>query len=397
MSQFVALDLSRVAQDFQLRRTQVECVVALFDEGNTIPFIARFRRERTGGLDEVMLRRLHARVGRLRVLADRKSTVLRSIDAQGRLTDELRAAIEAAESVKRLEDLYLPFKPKKPTAATEARERGLAGLAQAVWDDAEPVRDLAAASAAAIDPTKGLGTADDVLAGVGHIIAENISEIAAAREAVRRIIWTTGKLITARLDNLPEEKGKSYRDYFPFQETLDKIAPQRVLAIDRGEKDQVLSVHIEFDGPAAQAAVHAVLPPDHSHADRLRAWADDALARLITPSLVREVRRELGEEAEEHAAQLLARTLRCLLLQPPLRGKRLLAVDPGFRTGCKLAALDESGKVLAHAVIHPHPPQGQRAEAKQTLVNLVREHAAARGAARPRNLSPRRSPNRSRI
>jgi uncharacterized protein len=377
MSQPVPLDLSRVAQDFQLRRTQVECVVALLDEGNTIPFVARFRRGRTGGLDEEILRRLQARLARLRVLSDRKSTVLRSIDAQGRLTDELRAAIEAAESVKRLEDLYLPFKPKKPTAATEARERGLAGLAQVVWADAESARDLAAACAAAIDPTKGLHTADDVLAGVGHIIAENISEIAVAREAVRRIVWTTGKLITARLDNLPDEKGKSWREYFQFQEALEKIAPQRVLAIDRGEKDHVLSVRVEFDRPAAQAAVHAVLPAEHSHAERLRVWADEALARVIAPSLDREVRRELGEEAEEHAARLLGRTLRCLLLQPPLRGVRLLAIDPGFRTGCKVAALDESGKLLAHAVIHPHPPQGQRAEAKQTLVNLAREHAAA--------------------
>ncbi len=377
MSQPVSVDLSRVAQDFQLRRAQVECVVALIDEGNTIPFIARYRRERTGGLDEEMLRRLQARLVRLRLLADRKDTVLRSIDAQGRLTDELRAAIEAAESVKRLEDLYLPFKPKKPTPASEARERGLAGLAEAVWADAESARDFAAACAAAVDATKGLGTAEEVLAGVGQIIAEKIAETAAARDAVRRIIWNTGKLITSKVENVAEEKGKSYRDYFHFQETLERIAPQRVLAIGRGEKEQVLTVHIEFDAPAAQTAVHAVLPPpEHSHTDRLRAWADDALARIIARSLEREVRRELGEEAEEHAAALLARTLRCLLMQPPQRGKRVLAIDPGFRTGCKLAALDEAGKVLGHAVIHPHPPRGQRAEAKQTLVNLAREHGA---------------------
>ncbi len=375
MPEVARVDFSRIAQDLQLRRVQVESVVALLDEGNTVPFITRYRKERTGNLDEETIRRIQERVRTLRLLADRKTTVLRSIESQGKLSDELRAAIEAAESFKRLEDLYLPFKPKKRTLATQAREKGLEPLASAIWCDAESARDLAAAAQALLDPAKGLNTAEDVLSGVGHIIAETIAENAAARAAVRRIVWQSGKLVSSKAENLPDDKGRAYRDYFEYSEPAAKIPPHRVLALNRGEREEAIRIRLDLDDEAARQAVFSVLPPDgHTHTERLRGWAADALTRLILPSLEREVRRELTDEAEEHAVKVFARNLRSLLLQPPVRGKRVLGIDPGYRTGCKVAVIDEIGNPTAHAVIWPHPPQSQRGEAKETVVKLAHEH-----------------------
>jgi uncharacterized protein len=384
MAEPARVDLSRIAQDLQIRRVQVEAVVALLDEGNTIPFIARYRRERTGGLDEETIRRVHDRAKRLRVLADRKGTVLRSIQSQGKLTDELRGAIQAAETFQRLEDLYLPFKPKKRTPAAEARDKGLEPLARAVWQDAESARDLSAAAQSLVDPAKGLNTADDVLAGVAHIVAEEIAENATARGALRKVVWDTGKLTSGRVENVPEEKGAAYRDYTNYQDTLVKVPAHRVLGMNRGEKDRILKVRLALDDEAARQAVHSILPADgHTHLERLRGWASHALSQFLLPGLEREVRRELTEESEEHSVHVLARNLRCLMLQQPVRGKRVLAIEPGFRTGCKLAVIDETGKLLAHAVIHVHAAPAQRAEAtapnsrleaKETLVRLAREH-----------------------
>jgi len=349
--------------------------VALLDEGNTVSFIARYRRDQTGGLDEEAVRRVQQRAALQRVLADRKNTVIRSIEAQGKLTEELRAAVDAAEGLKRIEDLYLPFKPKKQTPATIARERGLGPLADAVWQDAESARDLAAVATTLVDPAKLLNTADEVIAGVGHIVAETISENAATRTTLRRIIWLSGKLICSKADGLNEEKAKAFREYFEFKEPLEKIAPHRVLVIHRGEEERALETRIEIDDEAARQTVLSLLPPDgHTHLERLRAWTGDALTLVLRPALEREVHRQLHDEAEEHAARAAARSLRCLLLQPPVCGKRVLAIDPGFRTGCKLAMLDERGGLVAHALINPHPPVGQRAEAKQAIVELVRQH-----------------------
>jgi uncharacterized protein len=375
MAEPTRVDLSRVAQDLQLRRVQVEAVIALLDEGNTVPFITRYRKERTGGLNEEAIRRIQSRVSMLRVLADRKNTVLRSIEAQGKLTEELRQAIDSAESFKRLEDLYLPFKPKKRTLATQAIERGLEPLAQALWQDAESARDRVAAAAPFVDPAKELKSPDDVLAGAGHIIAESIAENALARSGLRRVIWQTGRMISNKVDGLAEDRGKAFRDYFDFAEPLERIPAHRILALNRGEAEEVLKVRIQIEEEAARQAVFAVLPPEgHTHADWLRDCAIDALDRLLRPALDREVRRELTEDAEDHAVQVFAKNLRSLLLQAPVGGKRVLAIDPGFRTGCKLALLDETGKPLAHAVIYPHAPLAQRAEAKQKLIEVIQEH-----------------------
>ncbi len=456
--EFGRLDLSRIAQDLQIRKVQVESVVQLLDEGNTIPFITRYRKERTGGLDEEVLRTIQQRVGVLRQLAERKQTVLRSIENQGKLTQELRDAVLAAENSKRLEDLYLPYKPKKRTLATTAREKGLEPLALAVWNNDPAVVNLSEVLSGMLNPEKELNTPDDVLTGVQHILAEMISESPDIRGMLRNVLWDTAVLTTSKSDKLGEGLGAEYKDYFEFKEPIKQIPPHRVLAINRGEKESALTVKLEWDsetghaialerlplplpgesptlplpppreaetptpsaeaaptppasgeaGPAAEATPTAAqaepaAAPDapagdsaaspaprnlsalwaartealrvHPHAEFLKKTTVDALNRLAVPSLEREIRRELTQRSEGHAVDVFARNLRGKLLAPPLRGRRVLAVDPGFRTGCKLAALDETGNLLEDGVIYPHtPPQTRRAEARVRLEEMVRKH-----------------------
>jgi uncharacterized protein len=432
------LDLSRIAQDLQIRKVQVEAVVQLLDEGNTIPFITRYRKERTGGLDEETLRIIQERVGLLRQLADRKQTILKSIEGQGKLTDELRAAILAADNPKRLEDLYLPYKPKKRTLATAARERGLEPLALAIWNADPVVSNLDEVLPTLLNPEQGLNAPDEVLLGAQHILAELLAEAADVRAAVRAVLWDTGKLQTSKGDKLAEGEGLDYKDYFKFEEPVRQIPPHRTLAINRGEKEGALTVKLEWDAetgrrvalerlplpapeapppaaPAAEAHLAAPAEPQpapeagqpaahpgprghehrrtgpgwhrhappvnrmedlqkHPHRAFLERVTDDALARLLVPSLEREIRRELTNRAESHAVAVFARNLRSKLLAAPLHGKRVLAIDPGFRTGCKVAALDETGNLLADAVIFPHPPQNKKADAKAKLEELIRRH-----------------------
>jgi transcriptional accessory protein Tex/SPT6 len=371
------LDLSRIAQDLQIRKLQVEAVVGLLDEGNTVPFITRYRKERTGGLNEDVIRAVQARVQAQRQLAERKQTILKSIENQGKLTDELRAAILAAESPKRLEDLYLPYKPKKRTLATTARERGLEPLAQAVWNRDPVAANLAEVTASLVNPEKELNTPEDVLAGVGHVLAEHIAETAEVRAAVRDVLWDSGKIGTTKSEKLHEGQGREYKSYFQFTEAVKHIPPHRILAINRGEKENALAVKVDFDQAGVQKAALDRLPlADHPHADFLRTVTGDALTRLLLPSLEREIRKELTMRAEAHAVSVFARNLRSLLLAPPLRGRRVLAIDPGFRTGCKVAALDEHGNLLEEGVIFPHPPQNRKGEARTRLEELVRKHQA---------------------
>jgi protein Tex len=449
--EFGRLDLSRIAQDLQIRKVQVESVVQLLDEGNTIPFITRYRKERTGGLDEEVLRTIQDRVGLLRHLADRKQTVLRSIENQGKLTEELRGAIIAAENPKRLEDLYLPYKPKKRSLATAAREKGLEPLALAVWNSDPAVANLAEVLTGMLNPEKELNTPEDVQTGVQHILAEMVSESSDIRGMLRNVLWDTGVLTTSKSEKLAEGQGTEYKDYFEFKEPIKNIPPHRVLAINRGEKENALHIKLEWDAetghaialerlplplpgesptlplpppreaetsssaeaaapapsgeappaeapPAEQApvaeapAAAPIAPPPprnlsalwaartealhvHPHAEFLKKAATDALNRLLAPSLEREIRRELTQRSEGHAVEVFARNLRGKLLAPPLRGRRVLAVDPGFRTGCKLAVLDETGNLLEDGVIYPHtPPQTRRAEARVRLEELVRKH-----------------------
>jgi uncharacterized protein len=404
------LDFSRIAQDLQIRKLQVESVVGLLDEGNTVPFITRYRKERTGGLQEDLIRQIQMRVSRLRQLAERKQTILKSIETQGKLTDDLRTAILRADTSKRLEDLYLPFKPKKKSLASAARERGLEPLALAIWHRDPAVLNLAEVLPTLVNPEKELTTVDDVKNGVQHILAEMIAETADVRAAIRSVLWETGKLCSTKNEKLQETQGLEYKDYFQFSEPVRQIPPHRILALNRGEKEGVLKVKLEWHvegvnqtviravaesaleglqrpspapaaaspaptetpasaegSPAALSAGAPALTPEQEgelltpscsyktpHASLIRAVIEDSLNRLLLPSLEREIRQELREEAEDHAVAVFARNLRSLLLQPPLRNRRVLAIDPGFRTGCKLAALDEFGNLLEEGVIYPH-------------------------------------------
>ena len=370
----IQVDLGRIAQDLQIRRVQVESVVQLLDEGNTVPFITRYRKERTGNLNEVAIREIQLRVGRLRELAERKETILKAIEAQGKMGDELAAAIRAADNPKRLEDLYLPFKPKKKNKASDARDRGLEPLALRIWNHDDTLTDLDTAAQEFVNAEKEVETTEKVLEGVGHILAEAINELAVVRDAVRRVVWKTAKVVTTKAE-LPEGEGLEYRDYFDYSEPVANIPPHRVLAINRGDKEGPLKVKLEVSRPEIEAATFAQLPLDgHPQADFFRKSALDALDRLLLPSMEREVRRDLTEMAERHAVDVFARNLRSLLLQPPIPKQVVLAIDPGFRNGCKVAVLGTHGELLDHGVVHPHPPQNRRHEAKVFLKDLVGKH-----------------------
>lgn len=375
-----SIDLGSVAHALTLPLERVEHVVRLLDAGNTIPFITRYRKDQTGGLDEEQIRQIEARVGRLRLLAERKQTILRSIEGQGKLTPELAAAIEGANSTKRLEDLYLPFKPKKQSLATVARERKLEPLAQEILSGTLAAAELDNRAKEFIDPDHQVATAADALLGVGHILAEDFSERAELRERLRRIVKRTGKLASAKTE-IAEKQGKEFRDYFEYQEQLTKIPPHRVLAINRGEKAKMLRVRIDADmDELHRTADEMLVPPEHPHAEFLRGCARDALTRLVLPSLEREIRREMTENAETHAVGVFAKNLRNLLLQPPVRGRRVLAVDPGFKSGCKLAVLDEFGSLLDHAVVHLIGKAEKKAEARAKMVELIKAHNVSAAA-----------------
>lgn len=368
-------DLSRIAQDLQIRKMQVEAVVQLLDEENTVAFITRYRKERTGGLNEEIIRRIQERIAHLRELSSRKQTILKSIAGQGRLSDELTQAILAAESPKRLEDLYLPFKPKKKSLATEAREKGLGPLAEAIWKGDPAVTKLEEVLPGLVDPDKWLLNVEEVMIGVKHILADMVSDAADVRGPLRAYTWDTGLIVAVKIETLGEGKGKEYEPYFNFKEPVKEIPPHRVLAINRGEKANALRVRIETDVALANeiAAYHLNLG-DHPHRDLLIGVIADSLDRLVLQSLEREIRRELTERAQDHAVVVFARNLRSLLLQPPLRNKKVLAVDPGIRTGCKLAVLDETGKLLEEAVVYPHGQKKNAADARRKMEQLVRKH-----------------------
>ncbi|MFT3878882.1 MAG: Tex family protein [Gemmatales bacterium] len=350
----VHFDLGRIAQDLQIRKVQVEAVVHLLDEGNTIPFITRYRKERTGGLNEEVLRQIQKRVQQQRSLAERKQTILRNITTQGKLTDELRDAILHCDHPKRLEDLYLPYKPKKKSLAAAAREKGLGELAASIWNRDPVVNNLAELLPTLVNPEKGVNTADDILIGVGHILAEQIAELPEVRDLGRRFLWDTARLVVTKNDNVAEGQGVEFKDYYTYNELARQIPPHRILAINRGERENVLKA--KFDADLVRLHGYALdrLPlQDHPHSGLISGFAQDAVTRLLAPSIEREIRRDLTERAEDHAIVVFARNLRRLLLQPPVHGKRILAIDPAYRTGCKLAALDEAGNLLDTSTIYP--------------------------------------------
>ncbi len=466
MDTTIVTDLQIVAREVGIPLEKVQRTVDLLDDGNTVPFITRYRKDETGGLDEEQIRAIQSSTTKLRQLNERKRTILKSIQSQEKLTEELADHIRKAQTQKLLEDLYLPFKPKKQTLATQARERGLEPLAQEVLNDAEEAKDLQARAATFVDAEKSLADVDAVLQGVGYLIAESFSEHAILRGRLRKLFWKTGQLTSTRIENggqddkndsdeepspapeaaaaAPEEpksseeppttessaeattsetapadhtaetappvppssetpskkeggkkptiqeirrekrkrqkekerakKDKAFRDYYDYHEPVSKIPPHRVLAINRGDRTRFLKVRIEVDfDKVTKTAEEAVIPEGHTHAAYLKQVLRDSLNRLIIPSIEREIRRELTEKAETHAIEVFACNLRKLLLQPPVRGKRVLAIDPGFRSGCKLVAIDPFGNVMGTGVIHLIGPQDRVEKSRSRIVEMIKQ------------------------
>ncbi|PQO31698.1 Tex-like N-terminal domain-containing protein [Blastopirellula marina] len=466
MDTTIVTDLQIVAREVGIPLDKVQRTVDLLDDGNTVPFITRYRKDETGGLDEEQIRAIQSSTTKLRQLNERKRTILKSIQSQEKLTEELADHIRKAQTQKLLEDLYLPFKPKKQTLATQARERGLEPLALEVLHDAEEAKDLPSRAATFVDAEKSLADVDAVLQGVGYLIAESFSEHAILRGRLRKLFWKTGQLTSTRIENggqddsdddqdhSPEEadvvaeetttdenaageegttpestaeateteaasadapatgenasspapakkeggkkptiqeirrekrkrqkekerakKDKAFRDYYDYHEPVSKIPPHRVLAINRGDRTRFLKVRIEVDfDKVTKTAEDAVIPEGHTHAAYLKQVLRDSLNRLIIPSIEREIRRELTEKAETHAIEVFACNLRKLLLQPPVRGKRVLAIDPGFRSGCKLVAIDPFGNVMGTGVIHLIGPQDRVEKSRSRIVEMIKQY-----------------------
>jgi len=550
----VAIDLAPVARDFKLSLDQIVRTVELLDSGNTVPFITRYRKDRTGGLDEEQIRRVNEQVKKLRMLAERKTTILKSIESQGKLTAELASQIQAAPTAKRLEDLYLPYKPKKQTLATLARQRGLEPLADEIYEGRVATDELAERATHFVRVDKQLHNIDEVIQGVGHVLAERFSERPDLRGKLRKLLWRKGKIVSSRIggdakesvantesdqktqaspkpqevaavpdeipadatvavantcasgdtdsaqppDNRPtghsadsqaptssaaevtaepsknaaaveetavaepetaasrqaaepasgeveqtadeqaqpdvpetppaatsdptasepeqsnsasspsatvaeaksspapatkpsvqkrskkkdkkkdkkrDKQEKAFKDYFDFSEAVSRIPPHRVLAINRGERARVLRVKLELDSELVEReAAELVLPAEHPHAEFLKQCLMDALSRLVLPSLEREIRRELTEKAESHAVDVFAKNLRSLLLQPPIRDCRPLALDPGFRNGCKFSALDGFGNVLAQGVAYIVGKPERIQEGRKKIAETIKEH-----------------------
>ncbi len=356
-----------------IRPAQAEAAVRLIDEGNTIPFIARYRKEATGELNDEVLRNLDERLKYLRSLEERKTQVMESISAQGKLTDELRTRIEAAETLTAVEDLYLPYRPKRRTRAMIAKEKGLQGLADALLAQ-DAGLDPEAEAAKYVDPAKEVNSAAEALAGARDIIAESVSEDALYRAFIRTATLSEGSIVTAA-----REKGSEsvYEMYYDYREALKKIPGHRVLAINRGESEKALTVKIEApEEKILYFLERRIIRNGCGDAVRVQLLeaVRDSYKRLLAPAIEREIRNALTESAEDGAIKVFGKNLEQLLMQPPISGKVVLGWDPAFRTGCKLAVLDATGKVLDTIVIYPTEPQKKIAESKKILKALIAKY-----------------------
>ncbi|HEX6121838.1 MAG TPA: Tex family protein, partial [Ktedonobacterales bacterium] len=373
-----------IAQELKIRPGQALHTLELLDDGNTVPFIARYRKEMTGNLDEVQIQAVADRAAARRALHQRKRDVLRLIAEQGKLTAELAESILAAQTLTAIEDLYLPYRPKRKTRASVARERGLQPLADLILQQARlpgaPEHALIAAAEPYVNAEQGVETVAAALAGARDICAETIMEDAAVRGDVRGVYFKESA-IGAKLSLAPEQAAEKdprgvYRLYYDFGEPIGRLVPHRVLALNRAEREDVVRVSVTVPFERAEPLIQRHYPPDarSPFAGELRTATTDGYRRLLAPALEREVRAELTRQAEEHAITVFAANLRPLLLQPPLRGTRVLGLDPGFRTGCKVAVVDEHGKPIAKTTIYPHAPQERWDEAKATLKALIAKH-----------------------
>ena len=366
----------KLKEELQVEKWQVEAAVSLIDEGNTIPFIARYRKEMTGSLNDEVLRDLHERLTYLRNLEEKKAQVLSSIEEQGKLTDELKARIEAAQTMVVVEDLYRPYRPKRKTRASVAKEKGLEPLAAFILaqETTAPIEEEAAKYIREDeDEAKAVKTAAEALQGAKDIIAEQISDEADYRIYIRDITMKEGKLVTAAKD----EKAESvYEMYYQYEEPISKVAGHRVLAINRGENEKFLTVKIEAPEERILQFLRTktIINDNHVTSPVLEEVIADSYDRLIAPAIEREIRNDLTEKAEDGAISVFGKNLEQLLLQPPIKGKVVLGWDPAFRTGCKLAVVDETGKVLDTKVIYPTAPQNKVEQAKAELKKLIKKY-----------------------
>jgi uncharacterized protein len=363
--------LLRMAEQLGVPLNKIVPTIALFDEGATVPFIARYRKEVTGNLDEVQIRSIEEKLAYFRDLEDRRSTVLQSIGEQGKLTPELRARIEAVLEKNELEDLYLPYKPKRRTKASIAREKGLEPLADYLWNQTPAELPLTGLAAAFLSQEKGVATIEEALEGARHILAERISEDAEIRKRVREMMLEGGRVVSHAIPGVEDPEGK-FKMYAGYSEPVSKIPSHRMLAVRRGSKEGLLGFEIELDreAPLTYLRGHVVHAPG-DWVEHLVTAAEDAYDRLLNPSIQTEVRLRLKDRSDEEAIRVFRQNLENLLLAPPAGMLSVLALDPGIRTGCKIAVVDDTGKFLDHAVIYPLEPRRDLAGAVKTLASLI--------------------------
>lgn len=362
----------KIADDLNISTQQVNATVKLLDEGATVPFISRYRKEVTGSLDEVQILTIKTEIERLRQLEARRESILKTIEGQGKLTEELKEKIVEADTLAKLEDLYLPYKPKRRTKATMAREKGLEALAQFIYVQTSP--QVFEEALKFVDKEKGVENPDEALQGARDIIAEMISEDAVIRDLIREQ-FKRSAIIKSRVIRGKEEEGEKFEDYFEWEEPLAACPSHRMLAMRRGEKEDVLILDIVIDEEQAVEAIQRkVITSRGEAADQIKEAIADGYKRLLSPSIEAEVRLLSKQQADEKAIQVFADNLRELLLASPLGQKTILAIDPGFRTGCKVVALNAQGKLLEDTVIYPHEPQRKTVEAENVVLAMCARH-----------------------
>lgn len=369
-----------VSKELNIKETQVLEVMAMFAEGSTIPFIARYRKEKTGGLDEEQLREIETRVNYLTILEERKQTVLNSIDEQGKLTEELKNKILAAEKLQEVEDLYLPYKPKRKTRGTIAKAKGLEPLALFILENPKFSGDFEAKLAEFINEEKGVPTIEEALQGAKDIIAEMISDTAEVRQVVREVLLEKASIVSqkssAKVDETNKKKKDVYEIYHDFTCEIPKLKEYQILAINRGEAEKYLKVILSYDKPGILSEIfNTYFEYDEScFLDLLNEVVDESFGRLIFPSIEREVRNILTEKSDLHAIEIFASNLKQLLLQPPINNKMIMGIDPGFYSGSKIAVIDKTGKYIDGSTIYPHPPQSKIEEAKQKVLQFIKKY-----------------------
>lgn len=360
-----------IATEFGIKEIQAKNTIELIDDGNTIPFIARYRKEMTGSLDDQVIRQIFERLTYLRNLEKRKEEVLSSIEEQGKLTDEIREALDKAQTLTEVEDIYRPYKPKRKTRASVAREKGLEPLAELIFAQEIKEGDVNSFAQDYVDAEKGVETVEDAIAGALDIIAENISDNAEFRQTLRSLIFDNGMIVS----KASKEEDSVYRMYYDYSEAISKIPGHRILALNRGEKEDFLKVSVEIDEYLPLSfLINRNVIPGSIFTRLVDSAVRDSYSRLIFPSIEREIRSMIFDTASESAILVFEDNLKHLLLQPPLKGKTVIGFDPGYRTGCKLAVVDKTGKVLDTAVIYPTKPQERFEESERVMLSLIKKY-----------------------